>query len=58
MCTFPDFYKKHMALCVGICPVVTLNHLDNKLIKTFGQNQKLVKVYEKMCPGILKKAAN
>lgn len=48
----PDFFRKHMAICVGLGPVVYINHHTNELMKKFGGNKRIMSMVEKMCPEI------
>ena len=50
MMAYPEFYKKHMNICLAFAPVWTIT--DNKidLIHRLAGNRRIVKLFEQMCP--------
>lgn len=52
MIAYPEFFKKHMKVNIGIAPVCYMSHYDVGLIKALGNTKLLVNTFEKLCPEI------
>lgn len=53
MMAFPEFYKKHMNICIAFAPVATLDHQSNKVLTKLSDKEQLVKMFKSQCPWIL-----
>ena len=56
MMAYPEFYKKHMSLCIGFAPVTTMSHHTIEVFKYFAENKTVMKLIKSQCPSILSKS--
>jgi len=47
---YPEFYKKHMELNLGLAPAFTMNHHKLGIYTKLMESDKVVALFKKMCP--------
>ena len=50
MIAYPEFFRKHMKVNIGIAPVCYLSNHDAGLVKVLGNSKMLVGALEKLSP--------
>lgn len=50
MITYPEFFRKHMKVNIGIAPVCHMSNHDVGLLKCLGNSKMLVGTLEKLSP--------
>jgi hypothetical protein len=52
MMAYPDFFRKHMQLCIGMAPVMNINHHTFDLAKTLLESRAVMGSIKKLSPQI------